>query len=71
MNVKIIQFFKNTIEGKGVKYTLVAEQSGIEYQRLMRIFNQNATISGSELICLSRALDITQSALMELLKEAA
>ena len=67
MNTKIIQFLRNVIERKGMKYTFVAEKSGIGYQRLMRIFNQNATISGSELICLSRVLEIEQSALMDLL----
>jgi transcriptional regulator with XRE-family HTH domain len=71
MNAKIVQFFKNIIESKGVKYTFVAEKSGIEYQRLMRIFNQNATISGSELICLSRVLEVEHSALMELLDSVA
>ncbi|QHQ62548.1 hypothetical protein Ana3638_18615 [Anaerocolumna sedimenticola] len=71
MNAKIIQFFKNIIERKGIKYTFVAERSGIEYQRLMRIFHQNATISGSELICLSKVLEVEQSALMNLLDAAA
>ncbi len=71
MNAKIIQFFKNIIERKGIKYTFVAEKSGIEYQRLMRIFHQNATISGSELICLSKVLEVEQSALMDLLDVAA
>lgn len=68
MNAKIIQFFKNIIECKGINYAIVAEKSGIEYRRLMIIFDQNATISGSELICLSRGLGVEQSELMELLK---
>ncbi len=71
MNVKIIQFLKDIIERKGIKYILVSEKSGIEYQRLMRIFDQNETISGSELICLSRALEVEQVALMKLLENVA
>lgn len=71
MNAIIIQFLKNIIECKGIKYTFVSEKTGIEYQRLMRIFNQNATISGSELICLSRVLEVEQSTLMELLETVA
>jgi transcriptional regulator with XRE-family HTH domain len=67
MNEKIIQLLKNIIECKGIKYTFLAEKSGIEYQRLMRIFNQKATISGSELICLSRILEVEQATLMKLL----
>lgn len=71
MNAKIVQFFKNIIEYKGIKYIFVAEKSGIDYQHLMKIFNQNETISGSELICLSRALEVEQAALMGLLENGA
>lgn len=71
MNTKIIQFLKNIIDCKGIKYKFVSDKSGVEYQRLMRIFNQNATISGSELICLCRVLEVKQSSLMELLDEVA
>ncbi len=37
----------------------------------MRIFNQNAIISGSELICLCKLLEVKQSELMELLESVA
>lgn len=68
MNEKIIQFLKNIINSKGIKYSFIAEKTGIDYQRLMRIFHQNATISGSELICLCRVLEIKQSVLMKLIE---
>ena len=66
MNEKIVRFLKNVIDNKGIKYI-----SGISYQRLMRIFNQNAIISGSELICLCKLLEVKQSELMELLESVA
>ncbi len=71
MNAKIIQFLRNTIKSKGIKYSFVAEKTGIDYQRLMRLFNQNATISGSELICICRVLEVEQSALMTLIDPVA
>ena len=37
----------------------------------MRIFNQNAIISGSQLICLCKLLEVKQSELMELLESVA
>lgn len=67
MNDKIIQFLKSFIRNKGLDYTFVSETTGIEYRRLMQIFNQNAVISGSELVCLGKALEIRQSELMALL----
>lgn len=71
MNAKIIHFLKALINQRGMKFTFVSEKAGIEYQRLMRIFNQNATISGSELICLCRVLEVKQSELMNLIDSAA
>lgn len=68
MNKKIIDFLKGVIFRKGVKYVFVSEKSGIAYQRLMRIFNQKSRISGSELICLCKVLDVKQSDLMSLLE---
>lgn len=71
MNQKIINFLKNIITSKGIKYTFISERTKIKYQRLMRIFNQNAVISGSELITLCKFLEVNQSELMALLNEAA
>lgn len=71
MNAKIIHFLKEIINERGMKYTFVSEKTGIEYQRLMRIFNQNATISGSELICLCKILEVDQADLMALLDSVA
>lgn len=66
MNNAIIVFLKNIISQKGIKYVFVSGKSGIEYQRLMRIFNQNAMISGSELIRLCKVLEVEQAELMAL-----
>lgn len=71
MNEKIINFLKKIIKEKGVKYKFISEKSNIEYQRLMRIFNQNATISGSELINLSKILGVKQNELMSLVDDVA
>lgn len=50
MNEDIVRILAKKIEDKGMKLTFVSEKTGIEYQRLMRIFNQNAKITGSELL---------------------
>lgn len=71
MNEKIIHFLKDNIDRLGMKYTYLSQKTGIDYQRLMRIFNQNATISGSELICLCKFLGIKQPELMALVDDAA
>lgn len=69
MNEKIIHFLKTVIRERGIKYSVLAERCGISYQRLMRIFHQNAAIRGSELLALCRQLQIEQSQLMALLDE--
>ncbi len=71
MNEKIVRFLKSVIDNKGIKYIFISKNSGISYQRLMRIFNQNAIISESELICLCKLLEVKQSELMELLESIA
>lgn len=71
MNEKIIKFLKKAIKEKGVKYKFISEKSNIEYQRLIRIFNQNATIRGSELISLSKILGVKQNELMSLIDDVA
>lgn len=67
MNEKIVNLIKDTINVNGIKYTYVSDNTGIKYQRLMRIFNQNAVISGSELICICKCLHIDFDKLMEIL----
>ena len=52
MNEYIAKYLKNKINETGITYRNVSKKTGIEYQRLMRIFNQNAVISASELIAL-------------------
>lgn len=58
MNEYIANYLKGKIEETGVTYKNISKKTGIEYQRLMRIFNQNATISASELIALCNVLGI-------------
>ena len=71
MNCKITMFLKERIAESGVKYRYISIKTGISYQRLMRIFNQNAIISGSELIALCRLLNVKQSDLMLLVEDVA
>lgn len=67
MNEKIVDFLREKIESSGIKYTYIAKEAKIDYQRLMRIFNQNAVIRGSELICICKVIGINQGSLMQLL----
>lgn len=67
MNNKIVELIKNTIRENGIKYTYVSKTTGINYQRLMRLFNQNAVISGSELICICKCVHIDFKMLMEII----
>lgn len=71
MNGKIVSLLRDKIRCSSIKYSDISRSTGIDYQRLMRIFNQNAVISGSELICLCKLLAIKQSELMSLIDEAA
>lgn len=64
MNLKLTEFLKNEIESRGIKYTFISQKTGIEYGRLMRIFNQNAVITGSELLYISKLLGVKQETLM-------
>lgn len=63
MNEKIVQFLKKRTEERGMKYTFMSKVTGIDYQRLMRIFNQGAIITGSELLKISVLLEVDQSEL--------
>lgn len=58
MNEYIAKYLKDKINETGITYRNVSKKTGIEYQRLMRIFNQNAVISASELIALCNVLGI-------------
>jgi uncharacterized protein YqgV (UPF0045/DUF77 family) len=55
-NKIIVQTIQQQIEESGIKYTFIAEKTKIEYQRLMRIFNHGAIISGHEMIKLCMLL---------------
>lgn len=67
MNEKIVALIKNTVSNKGIKYTFLSKKTRIDYQRLMRIFNQNAIMSASELVCLCKCLEIGIDPLIELI----
>ena len=71
MNAKIIAFLRKAVDRKGVSFRDLAAHTGICYQRILHLFIENATISGSELICISRFLEVKQSELMALLDSAA
>ncbi|SES65679.1 helix-turn-helix domain-containing protein [[Clostridium] polysaccharolyticum] len=68
MNSKIIELIKGVIDSKGIKYTYVSNCTDINYQRLMRLFNQNAIISGSELICICKNLPVELDELMDIVE---
>ena len=69
MNEYIAKYLKGKIEETGVNYKNISIKTGIEYQRLMRIFNQNATISASELIALCNTLSIEPTVFYAAMKE--
>lgn len=66
MNEIINRYMHNRIIQSGLKLTFVSQKTGISYQRLNRIFNQKAVMSGLELIKLSSVLNITQDELVQL-----
>lgn len=49
---------KNIIDEKGLKLTKIASETGIGYQRLNRLFNQNTRMLASEFISLCSFLQI-------------
>lgn len=69
MNEYIANYLKEKIGETGVTYKNISKKTGIEYQRLMRIFNQNATISASELIALCSVLSIEPTVFYPAMKE--
>lgn len=50
--------FKEIINEKGIKLTKVSAETGIDYQRLNRLFNQNSPMLASELIAMCLFLKI-------------
>lgn len=51
MNEYIAKYLKNKINETGITYRNVSKKTGIEYQRLMRIFNQNAVYFSVRAYC--------------------
>lgn len=71
MNEYIAKYLDQKIKEAGITYKNISKKTGINYQRLMRIFNQNATISASELIALCNVLDIEPTVFYETERELA
>lgn len=71
MNNKIIQFLENIMNKKGITCAYLAQRTGIAYQRLLLVFVWKEALSGSELLCICRVLEVKQADLMALLDGAA
>lgn len=71
MNEYIANYLKDKIGETGITYRNISKKTGIEYQRLMRIFNQNATISASELIALCNVLGIEPTVFYSVMSQPA
>lgn len=64
MSDDLTSMLKARINEQGITYAFVSQKTGINYQRLMRLFNQGAIISGIELLKISKLLKIPQDDLM-------
>ncbi|WP_281821239.1 hypothetical protein, partial [Eisenbergiella massiliensis] len=71
MNKKLIRFLTDCMTEKKINCSMLAHLTGIDYQRILMIFLGEDTISGSELLCICRAMGVEQAALMALLEGAA
>ena len=58
MNPDINEKIKSIINDKGIKLTKVSLETGIEYQRLNRLFNQHAQMLATELLSFCIFLEI-------------
>lgn len=58
MNEEIVQILSDEIHQKGITIKFISDKTGIGYQRLMRILNQNANITGNELLKIGKLLDL-------------
>lgn len=71
MNKKLICFLTDYMSEKGISCNALAHLTGICYQRILMIFLGEDSVSGSELLCICRAMKVEQAVLMALLEEAA
>lgn len=71
MNKKLIRFLMECMTERRINCCMLSQLTGIDYQRILMIFLEEGTISGSELLCICRAMNVEQTALMALLEEAA
>lgn len=63
--------FNGLYDGKENKLQHAGASDRVDYQRILMIFLGEDTISGSELLCICRAMGVEQAALMALLEGAA
>lgn len=64
MSSALVEMLKAKASEQGMTCVFISQKTGIKYQRLMRLFNQGAVISGLELLKLSNLLKIPQEDLM-------
>ena len=67
MNKRIIQFLEDIMSKKDISCASLAQLTGIAYRRLLMVFVWREALSGSELLCICRALEVKQNELMGLL----
>lgn len=60
-----VAVIKDIIKKRGIKITKVSEETGINYQRLNRIFNQHASLLASEFLALCKYLCINPEIFMD------
>ena len=67
MNKRIIQFLEDIMSKKDISCASLAQLTGIAYRTLLMVFVWREALSGSELLCICRALEVKQNELMGLL----
>lgn len=63
--LNLVAVIKDIIKERGIKITKVSEETGINYQRLNRIFNQNASLLASEFLALCKYLCVDPEIFMD------
>lgn len=60
-----VRIIRNHIDNNGLKLIYVSERSGIPYQRLNRIFNQDSQMNATELLALCNFLKIDPNSFID------
>lgn len=63
-NERIVAKIRSVVDDRGYKIVAISDKTGIDYQRLNRIFNQGATLSAVELMQLCLFLGIPMETLV-------